>query len=256
MSFDGLALVSGAPPEPLGLGPPVRLAPQGDQPFGSPSAPVQVRRLNETPVLYLNRHGEEYAIAPHRINYRANLLALAEAGARGIIGVHSVGGIAAEAVPGTLVIPHDLIDYTHSRETSFAGDNAGKSAFVEFADPFDAKLRGSLVAAAHGTECLVRGVYGVMQGLRLETAAEIDRLERDGCTLVGMTLMPEAVLARELGIPYVSLSLVSNYAAGRNKPGDTAGILEQHAAWLDTALDRTRDLLVRWLGDTGFRPGA
>jgi len=247
MAIDGLALISGAAPERLGLSPPESPAPKGNRPYGPPSAPVETRRFNRVPVLYLDRHGGNYAIAPHRINYRANLKALAEAGARSILGVHSVGGIAAEAVPGTIVIPHDLIDYTHSRETSFAKDGAGKSAFVEFANPFDAEMRSGLVAAADGTNCIVRGVYGVMQGPRLETAAEIDRLEQDGCTLVGMTLMPEAVLARELGIPYVSLSLVTNYAAGRNRQGETAGIIEQHAVWLDTGLKRAGELLLRWL---------
>ena len=247
MVIDGLALICGAPAERLGMGAPAGLAPQGNQPHGPPSAPVEIRRLNQVPVLYLNRHGGDYAIAPHRINYRANLLALAAAGAKGIVGVHSVGGIAAEAVPGTLVIPHDLIDYTHSRDAGFAKDGAGKGAFVEFANPFDAELRAGLAAAASGMGCLVRGIYGVTQGPRPETAAEIDRLERDGCTLVGMTLMPEAVLARELAIPYVSLSIVSNYAAGRNRSGETASILEQHAVWLDKGLERARELLVRWL---------
>lgn len=254
MAIEGLALISGAPPERLGMGPPSGTAPEGNQPYGPPSAPVETRRLDRVPVLYLNRHGGDYAIAPHRINYRANLQALAEAGARRILGVHSVGGIAAEAVPGAVVIPHDLIDYTHSRETSFAQDGAGKSAFVEFANPFDAEMRRGLVAAAEGTDCLVRGVYGVMQGPRLETAAEIDRLEQDGCTLVGMTLMPEAVLARELDIPYVSLSLVTNYAAGRNREGETRGIIEQHAVWLDTGLERARELLVRWLASPIAHP--
>ena len=249
MEIDGLALISGASPERLGMGPPASRAPKGNQPYGPPSAPVETRRLGRVAVLYLDRHGGHYAIAPHRINYRANLLALADAGAKGILGVHSVGGIAADAVPGTVVIPHDLIDYTHSRDTAFARDGAGKGAFVEFASPFDTELRGSLVAAASGMECLVRGIYGVTQGPRLETAAEIDRLERDGCTLVGMTLMPEAVLARELGIPYVSLSIVSNFAAGRNRDGETSGILEQHAVWLDAGLERARELLLRWLTD-------
>ena len=244
---DGLALISGAPPDRLGLGPMKSLAPAEDRPFGHASAPVGVCPLRRNEVLYINRHGANYAIAPHRINYRANLRALADAGARRILGVHSVGGISPQARPGTLVIPHDLVDYTHSRESSFAEEGAGKRAFVEFSGPFDADMRDGLVAAAEGTGCLVRGVYGVTQGPRLETAAEIDRMERDGCTLVGMTLMPEAVLARELGIPYVSLSLVTNYAAGRNPEDETGGIIEQHSAWLDRALEHARLLLIRWL---------
>ena len=214
MAIDGLALISGAPPERLGMGPPSGPAPNGNQPFGPPSAPVEIRRLGQVRVLYLNRHGGNYAIAPHRINYRANLLALAEAGAKRILGVHSVGGIAAQAVPGTLVIPHDLIDYSHSRETAFAKDGAGKSAFVEFAGPFDAELREGLVAAARGMECLVRGIYGVTQGPRLETAAEVRRMAGDGCDIVGMTSMPEASLARELGLCYATCAFCVNWAAG------------------------------------------
>ncbi len=250
MRIDGLALISGVPPERLGLGRKEGLAPEGGQPYGRPSAPVEIRRLNRIEVLFLNRHGEDYAIAPHRINYRANLHALADAGAQCVLGVHSVGGIAPDAVPGTVAIPHDLIDYTHSRATSFTEEGAGKSAFIAFAVPFDPEMREGLAAAAVNTGCLAQGVYGVMQGPRLETAAEIDRLERDGCTLVGMTLMPEAVLARELSIPYVSLSLVTNCAAGREAAGETAGIHAQHRTWLDSALERARQLINRWISDS------
>ena len=247
MPVEGLAVISGTAPEALGCGPPEGLAAVGTQPYGSPSAQVEIRRLHGTRVLFLARHGADYALAPHRINYRANLHALAGAGTRCILAVHTVGGIAPDAVPGIVAIPHDLIDYTHSRSTSFAKEGAGRSAFVEFAVPLDPEMRDSLVAIADDTRCLIQGVYGVMQGPRLETAAEIDRLERDGCTLVGMTLMPEAVLARELGIPYVSLSLVTNYAAGRQAAGETAGILAQHQVWLETALKGARQLIYRWL---------
>ncbi len=250
MPVEGLAFICGAPPESLGCGPPEGLAAVATQPYGPPSAQVEIRRMQGTRVFSLARHGADYALAPHRINYRANLRALADAGTRCILAVHTVGGIAPDAVPGTVAIPHDLIDYTHSRSTSFAKEGAGKSAFVEFIVPFDPEMRDSLVAVADDTRCLSQGVYGVMQGPRLETAAEIDRLERDGCTLVGMTLMPEAVLARELSIPYVSLSLVTNYAAGRQAAGETAGILAQHRAWLETALKGARELINRWLSGT------
>ena len=250
MPVEGLALISGAPPEALGCGPPEGLAATATQPYGPPSAPVEIRRLHGNSVLCLARHGTDYAIAPHRINYQANIRSLADAGAQCVLAVHTVGGIAPDVVPGTVAIPHDLIDYTHSRATSFAEEGAGKSTFVELAVPFDPQMRDSLVAAADDTGYLTQGVYGVMQGPRLETSAEIDRLERDGCTLVGMTLMPEAVLARELGIPYVSLSLVTNYAAGRAAAGETAGIHAQHQAWLETALERARQLINRWLSDS------
>ncbi len=190
-----------------------------ETPWGPPAAALQRGHLGLSPVLFLSRHGHAHEYAPHAVNYRANLQALADAGATAILAVYTVGGISADLVPGSLVVAHDLVDYTWGREQSFS--TVGNVIHVEFSDPYDAELRGRLVRAAQaqtgaGEPPVVDGgVYGCTQGPRLETAAEIDRMERDGCTVVGMTGMPEAGLARELGLPIAGISLVVNPAAGR-----------------------------------------
>jgi len=183
--------------------------------FGEASGRVWRARLRGAPILTLARHGDETHIAPHAINYRANLYALAAAGARWIIAIHTVGGIRRDLQPGDLLVPDQLIDYTHGRMQTFAPDSQVRH--IEFSQPFSANLAEQLVDAAASAGMVVQrgGVYGCTQGPRLETAAEIDRLQRDGCCVVGMTAMPEAALARELGLDYVSLCLVVNPAAGR-----------------------------------------
>lgn len=190
--------------------------------WGAPSAPIQAGTLGGTPVLFLSRHGLEHQFAPHEVNYRANVAALKEAGAEALLAVYTVGGITpANQGPGTLAIPHQLIDYTWGRAHSYS--MPGEVIHVDFTDPFDADLRARLLAAAraevaaHGNRVPVidGGVYGASQGPRLETAAEVDRMERDGCDLVGMTGMPEVALARELDLPIAGIALVVNPAAGR-----------------------------------------
>ena len=186
-----------------------------DTPFGPPSAPVKIGRIDAQPLLFLPRHGVDHALAPHEINYRANLHALHALGAQAVVAVNAVGAIPPAMAPGMVAVPHDLIDYTWGRAHSFAV--AGDVRHVDLTEPYDARLREALMnaAEAEGVPCTSGGVYGCTQGPRLETAAEINRLERDGCDLVGMTGMPEAALARELGLPCASLCLVVNPAAGR-----------------------------------------
>ena len=166
-------------------------------PYGEPSCPVTVGRLKGKPAAFLARHGHGHTIAPHEINYRANLWALKDQGARAIVSVATVGGIVAELAPGTLVVPDQIIDYTWGRKHTFFEGEAAVT-HVDFTEPYAAPLRRAVLAAAD--ECAERvhdgGVYGATQGPRLETAAEIDRLARDGATLVGMTGMPEASLSR------------------------------------------------------------
>jgi 5'-methylthioinosine phosphorylase len=159
--------------------------------------------------------GAGVRIAPHAINYRANVHALVTAGASALIGIHTTGGIRSTLSPGDLLIPHQLIDYTWGRISTYSTDTDVRH--IEFDEPFDRALREQLLAAAARTGIQVDtdGTYGCTQGPRLETAAEINRLERDGCDVVGMTAMPEAALARELGVPYASVCLVVNPAAGR-----------------------------------------
>ncbi|KAA6186246.1 S-methyl-5'-thioinosine phosphorylase [Thiohalocapsa marina] len=187
-------------------------------PWGAPSAPLMKGRLGGAEVLFLPRHGQGHSLPPHRVNYRANIQALHDAGADLIVGLGAVGGITPSYGPLTICVPQHIIDYTHGREASFHGDSGTEVVHVDFSWPYDAGLRQALLQAAGATSISVvdGGTYAVTQGPRLETAAEIRRLERDGCDIVGMTAMPEAVLARELGIRYATLAFVVNWAAGKS----------------------------------------
>ncbi|MCK9469209.1 MAG: S-methyl-5'-thioinosine phosphorylase [Porticoccaceae bacterium] len=187
--------------------------------WGAPSAPLTLGRLGTAQIAWLNRHGDSHSIPPHRVNYRANIAALAEQGVEGIIALNAVGGITPAMTTGSLVLPHQLIDYTWGREHSFCDTDSEPVLHVDFTDPYDRALRQRLLAAAlsAGLELVDGAVHAVVQGPRLETAAEVLRLERDGCDIVGMTGMPEAGLARELGVPYASLAVVVNPAAGKSK---------------------------------------
>lgn len=184
--------------------------------YGDPSAPVLEGRIGHGSVLFLSRHGRGRHLPPHAINYRANLSALQSLGASHLVAINVVGGISPSMVPGRWVIPDQIIDYTWGREHSIYDSTSALTEHIDFTEPYDGPLSGRLVAAAHanGLEVLATGTYGCTQGPRLESAAEIRRLQRDGCDIVGMTAMPEAGLASELAIPYSSLCLVVNWAAG------------------------------------------
>jgi 5'-methylthioinosine phosphorylase len=189
-----------------------------DTEWGKPSAPVRCWTQEGHDILFLARHGVDGNIPPHRVNYRANIAALADAGADYIIALNAVGGISAEALPGSLVIPDQLIDYTWGRAHTRYDTSAVNIEYIDFTIPYDDEVRSVLVMAGAnaGLRLQASGTYGVTQGPRLETAAEIDRLERDGCALVGMTAMPETGLAREYGLRYASCCIVVNAAAGRD----------------------------------------
>lgn len=186
-------------------------------PFGEPSGALTFGHMCDREVVFLARHGYGHTIPPHRVNYRANIMALKRAGAKEIVSVASVGSIRCDLSPGTLVVPHQIIDYTWGREATFfeGGDTAVRH--VDFTHPYDGALRARLLAAAQAADdhAVDGAVYAATQGPRLETAAEVDRLERDGADLIGMTGMPEAALARELELPYAALNVVVNFAAGR-----------------------------------------
>ncbi|MDR2165615.1 MAG: S-methyl-5'-thioinosine phosphorylase [Zoogloeaceae bacterium] len=188
-------------------------------PYGEPSGVLTFGRMECGEVVFLARHGHDHAIPPHRVNYRANLWALKEAGACRVVSVASVGGISACLNPGDIVIPHQIIDYTWGRKSTYFDGDGASVLHVDFTEPYDRQLRADLIHAAAAARIVIhdRGVYAATQGPRLETAAEIDRHERDGATVVGMTGMPEAVLARELGLPYAAVNLVANHAAGRGQ---------------------------------------
>ncbi|MCK5791544.1 MAG: S-methyl-5'-thioinosine phosphorylase [Ketobacter sp.] len=185
--------------------------------YGVPSAALEFGRFGQQPVVFLARHGKGHTVPPHQVNYRANIQALKQVGVEKIIAVNAVGGINPQMGAESLVIPDQIIDYTWGREFTFA--DQGNVLHVDFSYPYSEPLRQSLLTAAAelGLEVHDGGVYGATQGPRLETAAEVDRLERDGCDIVGMTGMPEASLAREAELEYACLSLVVNMAAGRSE---------------------------------------
>lgn len=184
---------------------------------GAPSAPLRELEIGGRAVLFMARHGDALAIPPHRINYRANAMALKLAGAESVVALNTVGGIRASPPPGGLAVPDQLIDYTFARDHSIHDGSSATLVHIDFTEPFCPRLRRALLAAADraGVDCHDGGVYAVTQGPRLETAAEVDRLERDGADFIGMTAMPEASLARELDMRYACLSLIVNRAAGR-----------------------------------------
>ncbi|MEM9208739.1 MAG: S-methyl-5'-thioinosine phosphorylase [Pseudomonadota bacterium] len=212
-----------------------------ETPYGVPSAPIRRVRIGGSPVCVLPRHGAAHEIPPHLINYRANAWALESLGVTAVISINTVGFIPADLQSGSLAVPRQLIDYTWGRQhTIFNGRGAGVR-HVDMTEPFSGDLCERLAAAASaaGIPCHVGGVYGVTQGPRLETAAEVDRLERDGVDFVGMTAMPEVSLLRELGLDVACLSMLVNPAAGR---GDSA----IHAS-IEASTDTARRAAIRVL---------
>ena len=188
-----------------------------ETPYGLPSAEIVVGRLYSNSIFFLPRHGRIHSIPPHRINYRANLWALKQLGTTHIVALATVGGISAQSQCGGLVLPDQIIDYTWGREHTFYDSDRSQLQHIEFAYPYSQPLRNSLLQAAKSARVTLvdGGTYAATQGPRLESAAEIDRLENDGADMVGMTGMPETALARELGLQYACLALVVNPAAGR-----------------------------------------
>lgn len=213
-------------------------------PYGEPSGPIIFGQLCSQPVMFLARHGYGHTIPPHVVNYRANLWALREAGASGVLSVASVGGIRSDLVPGALVVPDQILDYTWGRIGTFFDRPDEPVHHIDFTHPYDNILRQRILAAAEraGERMIDGAVYATTQGPRLETAAEVVRLERDGADVVGMTGMPEAALARELNLPYAAINVVANYAAGR---GDSVtGIaFQQIEEVLQDAMTRVRSVL-------------
>jgi 5'-methylthioinosine phosphorylase len=186
-------------------------------PYGDPSGAITLGTIRGAPIAFLARHGYGHTIPPHRVNYRANMWALAQHEVKYVLAVASVGGIRSDLVPGSLAVPDQIIDYTHGREWSYFNGTDRSVVHVDFTQPYCETLRQRLLAAAAraAEPIFSSGTYAATQGPRLETAAEINRLERDGADMVGMTGMPEAGLARELGLCYAAIAVVVNNAAGR-----------------------------------------
>ncbi|HZT62464.1 MAG TPA: S-methyl-5'-thioinosine phosphorylase [Burkholderiales bacterium] len=212
-------------------------------PYGEPSGSLTFGAVRGVSVIFLARHGDHHTIAPHQVNYRANLWALREQGASDIVSVVSVGGIRRNLGPGKIVVPHQIIDYTWGRMNTFF-ENESPVRHIDFTEPYTGALRARLLRAAEKSgEAAVDGaVYAATQGPRLETAAEIDRLEKEGADIVGMTGMPEAGLAREIDLAYAAIAVVVNHAAGR---GDSArGIqLQEIEAVLKEGMSRVRKVI-------------
>ena len=211
-------------------------------PFGEPSGPLVRGNLAGHQIYFLPRHGAAHTIPPHQINYRANIWALKAAGVEQVIAVNAVGGIREDMQPGTLIIPDQVIDYTVSRTNTFFEEGLKQVVHIDFTEPYCESLRQDIISAADNSSINVikDGTYAATQGPRLETAAEVNRLENDGCHLVGMTGMPEAALAREQELCYASISVVANLAAGRGTEGLTMEIIEKN---LNEGMGKVRQLL-------------
>ena len=197
-------------------------------PYGVPSGPIRIGSLAGKRVAFLARHGEGHSLPPHRINYRANLAALKAVGASRVLALNTVGGITERCGPRVLACPDQLIDYTWGRVGTLCEEPGSEVLHVDFGEPYTTSLRQAIVQAAHQASVAIvdAGCYGATQGPRLETKAEIARMRRDGCDLVGMTGMPEAGLARELGLDYACLAIVANWAAGAGPDADAVITLQ------------------------------
>lgn len=211
-------------------------------PFGEPSGPLTHGVLSGKKVVFLARHGYGHTIPPHMINYRANIWALHNTGVKKVIAVAAVGGISDDLPSGIIAIPDQIIDYTSARSNTFFEDGLSHVTHIDFTEPYCEELRQLLIRGCELTKMdyIGRGTYGTTQGPRLETAAEIDRMARDGCTMVGMTGMPEAALARELGLCYATCAVIVNKAAGR---GDGPITMHDIELSVKKGMDKVRELL-------------
>lgn len=211
-------------------------------PYGELSCALTFGRIAGQNIVFIARHGYGHSLAPHEINYRANIWALKEQGIKGIVAIGSVGGIRHDMSPGTLVVPDDILDYTWGRSHTYFEGPDRPVVHVDFTHPYDLALRARVLDAARAAsiDVIDGGIYACTQGPRLESVAEVHRMEKDGADMIGMTGMPEAALARELGIPYASLCVVSNWSAGRGESIDEVvfaeGLREKGLTYVQTLL--------------------
>jgi len=213
-------------------------------PYGAPSSPLALGTIRGRPVAFLARHGGAHTVAPHQINYCANLWALKEQRPEAVVSIATVGAIRADLAPGSLLVPDQILDYTWGRRSTYFEGEGAAVTHVDFTEPYSAATRRRIAdaAASCGEPIFDGGVYATTQGPRLESAAEIRRLEKDGADVVGMTGMPETALARELGLEYAAIAVVVNAAAGRGE--SKRGIsLEQMQTVLEAAMQRVRRIL-------------
>ncbi len=221
-------------------------------PYGEPSGAFLFGTLNQHEVIFLARHGYGHTIPPHLVNYRANLWALREQGVSDVVSIATVGGIRADLTPGTIVVPDQIIDYTHGRDATFYDTRDAIYTNANFTLPYCPKLREHILRNARVAQqlCLDGGVYAATQGPRLDSIAEINRYERDGADMVGMTGMPETTLAMELELHYAIIAVVSNYAAGRGDNKQSIN-MEQVTITASAAMERVRSILECVVGCDG-----
>lgn len=218
-------------------------------PYGEPSSTLaygRIKNAGDNEIIFLVRHGHAHTIPPHMVNYRANLWALKKVGINTIVSVNAVGGIREDMVPGSLVIPDQIIDYTSSRINTFYEDNLSHVTHIDFSYPYNAELSQLILECAQKEQIdIIKGAtYAATEGPRLETAAEIQRLKRDGCDIVGMTAMPEAALARELEMDYASICVNANWAAGLSDEPITMEAIEKT---IQEGMGKVRQLVARVL---------
>ncbi len=219
-----------------------------ETPYSKHGVTVGIFQIESARLALLPRHGKDQVIPPHKINYRANIWALMHLGVSQIVSINAVGGIHKNLAPGSFAVPDQLIDYTTGRESTFYEENLKEVIHTDFTSPYSEELRQLILSSANAIKkdehaqrfVMNTGVYGCTQGPRLETAAEINRLKQDDCDMVGMTGMPEAALARELGISYAALALSVNWAAGLS--GDIISLDQLHQV-LDDGMGFVNDLL-------------
>ncbi len=219
---------------------------QIETPFGPPSADYVCGHFDGKEVVFLARHGNPHNIPPHKINYQANIWGLKQLGVTEIIAVAAVGGITADMPPSHIAIPDQIIDYSYGREHTFFAENLDTVTHIDFTFPYNQPLRNRLIEAATkaNLKFSTDGTYGCTQGPRLESIAEIQRLQRDGCDLVGMTGMPEAALAKELGLNYACIAVVANWAAGKSDGEITMAEIEKH---LQRGMDKVLTLITHFI---------
>ena len=221
-------------------------------PYGEPSGPLTFGKISGQDIVFLARHGHGHTIPPHAVNYRANLWALNSIKPTRVVAVAAVGGIRKDLKPGIMVIPDQIIDYTYGRQFTYFDDMKQPVTHIDFTHPYEQTVRQQVLQAAQqaNEDIIDGGVYAATQGPRLETAAEINRLERDGVHMVGMTGMPEAALARELELKYATIAVVANYAAGRGTNKQNIPLKEIFAV-LDGAMVNVRNVLQQLVKTNG-----
>ncbi|MBF0264255.1 MAG: S-methyl-5'-thioinosine phosphorylase [Gammaproteobacteria bacterium] len=211
-------------------------------PYGYPSSELTLAKLYGKSLIFFARHGKEHTVPPHKVNYRANIWALKSEGVESIVAVNAVGGLHPDFSPGSIVLPDQIIDYTYDRLHTYFDENIHSVTHIDFTYPYTKSVIDKLSQAALNADISIyqHGTYGCTQGPRLETAAEINRLIKDGCDLVGMTAMPEAALARELELEYASINIVANWGAGLSDDVITMNDIEKVVSH---AIDKVKTII-------------